>query len=87
MTKKKSAQQRINSTLTSALNKLVAEVMKDEDPPKEGEQAKAPKYSLTDKMKVLDRMLKHEAIRLKVQENDEGDFFRNRGKGADNGDE
>lgn len=87
MTKKKGGAQRINSTLTSALNKLVAEVMKDEDPPKEGETPKAPKYSLTDKMKVLDRMLKHEAIRLKVQENVEGDFFRNRGKGAENGDE
>lgn len=87
MTKKKSGGQRINSKLTTALSKLVEEVMKDEPPPKEGEAAKPPRYTLTDKMKVLDRMLKHEAIRLKVQENDEGDFFRNRGKGAENGDE
>ena len=84
MTKKKVPSKGINRTLTSAINKLVAEVMKDEPKAKDGEVAKPPKYTLTDKMKVLDRALKHEAIRLKVEDEGEGGFFKS--KGADNGD-
>ena len=84
MTKKKMPSKGINRTLTNAINKLVVEVMKDEPEAKEGETPKPPKYSLTDKMKVLDRALKHEAIRLKVEDEGEGGFFKP--KGADNGD-
>lgn len=85
MTKKKKAG-KINPVLTRAITALVQEVMKPEDPPKAGEEPKAPRYTLTDKMKVLDRALKHEAIRLKVQVEEEGSFFDPQSKGADNGD-
>jgi hypothetical protein len=86
VTKKKTPLKGINPALTRAINKLIDEVMREEKPAelKEGERAPEPKYSLTDKMKVLDRALKHEAIRLKVEDDGEGGFFKT--KGAENGD-
>jgi hypothetical protein len=42
-------------------------------------KAKGNKYTLTDLMKVTDRALKLEAIRLSVKSNDEGSFFTNPG--------
>ena len=62
----------INPNLTQAINKMIREVMKEE----RLSPGKQPKYSLTDKMKVLDRALKHEAIRLKVEDSGEGAFFQ-----------
>ena len=78
--KPKGAAAGVNPKITRAINKLVDEVMRD---PKEGEVGP----TLTDKMKVLDRALKHEAIRLKVQDSGEGDFFKRQPEGAENGDE
>ena len=40
---------------------------------------KGTKYTLTDLMKVTDRALKLEAIRLSVKNDDEGSFFNNPG--------
>jgi hypothetical protein len=56
MSKKK--EKGINSDLEAAINKLMAQVMTD------------PEASITDKMKVIDRALKLEA--LKMKDADEG---------------
>lgn len=78
--KDKGGPQSVNPKITRAINKLVDEVMKE---PKEGETGP----SLTDKMKVLDRALKHEAIRLKIQDSGEGGFFKQPQEGADDASE
>ena len=44
-----------------------------------GESRRKAKYSLTDLMKITDRALKLEAIRLSVKNDDEGSFFTNPG--------
>jgi len=63
----------INPKLVKALNDLLDEVTKR---PKPGEEAK---YSLTDKVKVLDRVIDLEKLRLGQEDNSEGEFFKNRG--------
>ena len=56
----------INPELELAINKLLTQVMSD------------PAASLTDKMKVVDRSIKLEALRLKAGEDDWGSgFFAN----------
>jgi hypothetical protein len=69
----------VNPKLKSAIDKLLAKVMAE---PKDGETP----FTLTDQMKVIDRALKLDAIRLKVADSGEGEFFKNPPQGAD-GDE
>lgn len=38
-----------------------------------------PKYTLTDFMKVMDRVLKLESIRMRSSDDDEGNFFNRKG--------
>ena len=73
MTKPKSRKKEVDPSLAKAIKDLMVEVMKQH----EGEGQ--PKYSLTDKMKVMDRFIKIEQIRLDVQEDDGGSFFKNQG--------
>lgn len=72
----------VNPKLKRAIDKLLDKVMAE---PKDG-TPENEKFSLTDQMKVIDRALKLDAIRLKVQDSGEGEFFRNPTQGADNGD-
>ena len=62
MTRKKAAPT-VNPAIEAALNKLLKDVLKD------------PEASLTDKMKVLDRSLKWEAIKMKAESDDWGSGF------------
>lgn len=70
----------INAKLVQAINGLLAEVMGDDKKkgrPKKleiGETAPEP-YTLDQKLKVLDRALKLEALRLKVSEDGDGVGF------------
>jgi hypothetical protein len=82
----KAREPKVSSKLGKYINKLLDEVMADEPKPKEGEAAKDPKYSITDKMKVIDRALKYEAIKLKVPGSGEGGFFSQPAGADDNGD-
>ena len=61
MTKKK--EKGINSDLEAAINKLMAQVMTD------------PEASITDKMKVIDRALKLEALKMKDSDSEWGSGF------------
>lgn len=63
-------QQGINEVLETAVNKLLKEVMSN----KKGEDGK-PLYTLTDQMKVLDRAIKMEALKQKVQDSGYGSGF------------
>ena len=78
------------SSLGKQAEKLLSAIMDDME--KDAKSAKKnkdhkPKYSLTDHMKVLDRVGKFEAIRAKL-DTPEGSFFNNGGaKGDDDGDE
>ena len=60
---------RVNAELDKHLKQLLQDVMK---PPKEGD-TNGP--SLTDKMKVIDRMLKWESIKGKLNDGDWGSGF------------
>jgi hypothetical protein len=53
----------INADLEAAINKLMAQVMTD------------PEASITDKMKVIDRALKLEALKMKDSETEWGSGF------------
>ena len=53
----------INSDLEAAINKLMAQVMTD------------PEASITDKMKVIDRALKLEALKMKDSDSEWGSGF------------
>jgi hypothetical protein len=61
MSKKK--EKGINSDLEAAINKLMAQVMTD------------PEASITDKMKVIDRALKLEALKMKDSDSEWGSGF------------
>jgi len=61
MSKKK--EKGINSDLEAAINRLMAEVMTD------------PEASITDKMKVIDRALKLEALKMKDSDSEWGSGF------------
>ena len=61
---------KVNAALDKHLSDLLSEVMKK---PIRGEEDKAP--SLTDKMKVIDRVLKWEAIKGKLNDGDWGSGF------------
>lgn len=59
----------LNPDLVNAVNKLLKEVLKDpSDPDKQ-------QYSLTDKMKVLDRALALEKIKQKIEDDSWGSGF------------
>jgi len=62
------ARSNVNTELDKHLKELLKEVMKKHDDP-----TNAP--SLTDKMKVIDRVLKWEAIKGKLQDGDWGAGF------------
>jgi len=68
MSKKK--EKGINADLEAAINKLMAQVMTD------------PEASITDKMKVIDRALKLEALKMK-----DSDSMWGSGFGLDDDDE
>jgi len=53
----------INADLEAAINKLMAQVMTD------------PEASITDKMKVIDRALKLEALKMKDSDSEWGSGF------------
>lgn len=53
----------INPVLEQELNKLLAQVCAD------------PEASLTDKMKVIDRVIKFEQVKLKVSDDEWGSGF------------
>lgn len=57
---------KINKKLEKAIQGLLTEVMS---------KTNAEKYSLTDRMKVIDRALKLEAIRLKADDSGYGGAF------------
>ena len=59
---------RINAELDEILKKLLKDVT---EKPKDGE----PLFSLTDKMKVIDRVLKWEAIKAKLNDGEWGSGF------------
>jgi hypothetical protein len=61
MSKKK--EKGINADLEAAINKLMAQVMTD------------PEASITDKMKVIDRALKLEALKMKDADAEWGSGF------------
>ena len=61
MSKKK--EKGINSDLEAAINRLMAQVMTD------------PEASITDKMKVIDRALKLEALKMKDSDSEWGSGF------------
>ena len=61
MSKKK--EKGINSDLEAAINTLMAQVMTD------------PEASITDKMKVIDRALKLEALKMKDSDSEWGSGF------------
>jgi hypothetical protein len=63
-------QSKINPELDKHLSQLLKDVMAK---PLKGEEDKAP--SLTDKMKVIDRVLKWEAIKGKLNDGDWGSGF------------
>lgn len=71
--RKQKSKKEVDAKLVKAIQDLLDDVMKS---PKDGE---AQKYSLTDKCKVLDRMMKIEAMRLGVSEDDSGSFFKRAG--------
>lgn len=81
MTKPKTAdttKKGINTVLYDGLEKMFKDIVKEKD------------ASLVDKMRVADRFLKAEQIRLKVMDDGEGDFFRSNldeepNEGANNG--
>ena len=61
MSKKK--EKGINADLEAAINKLMVQVMTD------------PEASITDKMKVIDRALKLEALKMKDSDSEWGSGF------------
>ena len=61
MSKKK--EKGINADLEAAINKLMEQVMND------------PEASITDKMKVIDRALKLEALKMKDSDSEWGSGF------------
>ena len=65
----------VDARLLRYLDGLLKKVMDDQ------------KASLTDKMKVIDRRIDLEKIRLKITEDGEGSFFRQPEEGADDEDE
>ena len=65
--------------IEKTLKATLADMTKDAKLPKEQRE-----YSLTDRMKVMDRALKLEAIRAKM-EDDEGSFFNAAGGAEDEG--
>jgi hypothetical protein len=79
MTKKQKAKKGIDPKLLKYLKQLMDEVMSETTA--EGKVA----FSLTDKMKVIDRMIGLEKIRLNIMDDGEGSFFSNPAKeeGAD----
>lgn len=62
----------LNPDLVAAINKLLKEVVTDNQEAKGGEE---PKFSLTDKMKVLDRALALEKIKQKIEDEAWGSGF------------
>ena len=65
----------VNPVIEKALNTLLAQVLKD------------PDATLTDKMKVLDRSLKWEAIKMKAESDEWGTGFNDlTTEGADDDD-
>lgn len=56
---------KVSPTVERAVDKLLKEVMKQAD------------ATLLDKLRVLDRAIKIEAIKAKVQDDEDGEFFRN----------
>ena len=56
-------QKGLNPELEAAINKLLVQVMSD------------PTASLTDKMKVVDRSIKLEALKIKMTDDDWGSGF------------
>lgn len=61
----------VNPKLAKAVSDMLDEVM---GKPAAG----AEPFTLTDKCKIIDRFTKLEMIRLKIADDGEGDFFRNR---------
>jgi hypothetical protein len=73
MTKPKAKSKGVDPKLVKAIKDLMEEVMAK---PNEGEQ---PAYSLSERCKIIDRMIKIESIRLNVQQDDSaGEFFKNK---------
>lgn len=72
MTKAK-ASNKLTDLGTSA-ETMLALILKDMNKDIKLKDAEARKYSLTDQMKVLDRIAKFESIRAKITD-DEGSFF------------
>lgn len=64
----------------AVLKAKLAEMEKDIEESRAG--GKEPKYSLTDFMKVMDRVLKLEAIRNRMADDGEGGFYSSGKKGA-----
>lgn len=80
MTKKKAEKSKLSSVAAEAertLKTVLQDIKKDMKNP-----AKERVYSLTDLMKVMDRIARFEAIRNKVADGGEGSFFNDDG-GAD----
>lgn len=69
MSRKKDSGSKVNPKLTKAINEMLEEVMAP------GEEKK--KVSLTDRCKVIDRALKLEGIRLKIDDAGYGTGFAN----------
>lgn len=63
---------KINAELEKCMAKLLKEVMAV---PKADKDGKVVEVSLTDKMKVIDRVLKWEAIKSKLGEDEYGSGF------------
>jgi hypothetical protein len=82
VTKRKPSGPQVSTKLGKHIDKMLEEVMAGPKPPKDlkGEALAAwlkehPPASLTDKMRVMDRALKYEAIKLKVPGSGEGGWF------------
>lgn len=73
MSKKEQALSPLAKKAEVTLRKVLDAMARDID---QAEKTKNdPKYSLTDLMKVTDRALKLEAIRLSIKSDDDGSFF------------
>lgn len=72
---KKPAKPKISPAVERAVASMLRDVMRDKE------------ASLLDKMRVLDRALKLEAIKAKVVDDDEGSFFRGGGESDESTDE
>lgn len=73
--------QQLEKTLISLLKELDA---KDTVSLPDGKTESRPRYSLLDRLRVMDRALKLEGIKHKITD-DEGSFFGNKGGGDDDG--